>query len=101
MEILIELSDVSGWNIISTGGVMKEGYLAFLGSRTEEVIRSYYVDKVFFPVRHLIRNGESWNPRSLLAQRKSHDRFRTQKILVVDSTKFDQTAFLWQESCVI
>lgn len=72
---------------------MKEGYLAFLGSRTEEVIRSYYVDKVFFPVRHLIRNGESWNPRSLLAQRKSHDRFRTQKILVVDSTKFDQTAF--------
>ena len=71
MEILIELSDVSGWNIISTGGVMKEGYLAFLGSRTEEVIRSYYVDKVlFFPVRHLIRNGESWNPRSLLAQRK-------------------------------
>ena len=24
MEILIELSDVSGWNIISTGGVMKE-----------------------------------------------------------------------------
>ena len=36
MEILLELSDVSGWNIISTGGVMKEGYLAFLGSRTEE-----------------------------------------------------------------
>ncbi len=33
MEILLELSDVSGWNIISTGGVMKEGYLAFLGSR--------------------------------------------------------------------
>ena len=25
MEILIELSDVSGWNIISTGGVMKGG----------------------------------------------------------------------------
>ena len=44
MEILLELSDVSGWNIISTGGVMKEGYLAFLGSRTEEAIRSYIVD---------------------------------------------------------
>ena len=29
MEILLELADVSGWNIISTGGVMKEGYLAF------------------------------------------------------------------------
>ena len=32
VEVLLELSDVSGWNIISTGGVMKEGYLAFLGS---------------------------------------------------------------------
>ncbi len=48
MEILLELSDVSGWNIISTGGVMKEGYLAFLGARTEEAIRSYFVDKVIF-----------------------------------------------------
>ena len=27
MEILLELADVSGWNIISTGGMMKEGYL--------------------------------------------------------------------------
>ena len=25
LEILLELADVSGWNIISTGGVMKEG----------------------------------------------------------------------------
>ena len=53
MEILLELSDVSGWNIISTGGVMKEGYLAFLGARTEEVIRSYYVDKVIFSCKAL------------------------------------------------
>ena len=45
-EILLELSEVSDWNIISTGGVMREGFLAFLGSRTEEVIRSYYMDKV-------------------------------------------------------
>ena len=48
MEILLELADVSGWNIISTGGMMKEGYLAFLGSRTEEVIRSYFADTVIF-----------------------------------------------------
>lgn len=27
MEILLELSDVSGWNIISTGGVMKKDIL--------------------------------------------------------------------------
>ncbi len=47
------ISDVSGWNIISTGGVMKEGYLAFLGSKTDESIRSYYVDKVIFSCKAL------------------------------------------------
>ena len=40
-------------NIISTGGVMKEGYLAFLGSRTEEAIRSYFVDKVIISCKAL------------------------------------------------
>ena len=40
VEILLELSDVSGWNIICTGGVLMEGYLAFIGSKTEEIFRS-------------------------------------------------------------
>ena len=48
MEILLELADVSGWNIISTGGVMKEGYLAFLGSKADESIRSFFVVLVSF-----------------------------------------------------
>ena len=53
MEILLELADVSGWNIISTGGAMKEGYLAFLGSKTEEAIRSYFVDIAVFSCKAL------------------------------------------------
>lgn len=94
MEILIELSDVSGWNIISTGGVMKEGYLAFLGSKTEEAIRSYFVDKVIFSCKALDHEWgimESQEPfgttkRAMISSGRK-------KILVVDSTKFDQTAF--------
>lgn len=94
MEILLELSDVSGWNIISTGGVMREGYLAFLGSRTEEAIRNYYVDKVFFSCKAL---DHRWGIM------ESHDQFATTKrammaagrhnILVADSSKFDQTSY--------
>ena len=38
MEILLELADVSGWNIISTGGVMKEGYLAFQEAACPKVL---------------------------------------------------------------
>lgn len=94
MEILLELSDVSGWNIISTGGVMKEGYLAFLGSRTEETIRSYYVDKVIFSCKALdLGWGIMESQESFGSAKKAMMASGRKKILVVDSSKFDQTAF--------
>ena len=94
MEILLELSDVSGWNIISTGGVMKEGYLAFLGSRTEESIRSYFVDKVIFSCKALDKDwGIMESPEAFGSTKKAMMASGKEKILVIDSTKFDQTAF--------
>ena len=94
MEILLELSDVSGWNIISTGGVMKDGYLAFLGSRTEEAIRSYYVDKAIFSCKALDKEwGIMESQESFAYAKKAMMASGRKKILVVDSTKFDQTAF--------
>ncbi len=94
MEILIELSDVSGWNIISTGGVMKEGYLAFLGSRTEEAIRSYFVDTVIFSCKALDHGwGIMESQEAFGTTKKAMITSGRRKILVVDSTKFDQTAF--------
>lgn len=94
VEILLELSDVSGWTIISTGGVMKEGYLAFLGSATEEAIRSYCVDKAIFSCKALdqewgvmeSQEAFGFTKRAMMASGRK-------KILMVDSTKFDQTAF--------
>ena len=94
LEILLELADVSGWNIISTGGVMKEGYLAFLGSRTEESIRSYYVDKVIISCKALDHEwGIMESKESFGTTKKAMIASGREKILVVDSTKFDQTAF--------
>ena len=94
MEILLELSDVSGWNIISTGGVMKEGYLAFLGSKTEESIRSYYVDKVVFSCKALDSEwGIMESQEAFGSTKKAMMSSGKEKILVLDSTKFDQTAF--------
>lgn len=94
MEILIELSDVSGWNIISTGGVMKEGYLAFLGSKTEESIRSYFVDKVVFSCKAIDHEwGIMESKEAFGSTKKAMLGAGRKKILVVDSSKFDQTAF--------
>ena len=81
MEILLELSDVSGWNIISTGGVMKEGYLAFLGSKTDSCKA---LDKDW----GIMESQEAFGStkRAMMSSGR-------EKILVVDSSKFDQTAF--------
>lgn len=73
---------------------MKEGYLAFLGSRTEEVIRSFYVDKVFFSCKALDHERgimESQEPFG--STKKAMLNSGKKKIMVIDSTKFDQTAF--------
>ena len=94
MEILLELSDVSGWNIISTGGRMTEQYLTFLGSRAEESIRSYYADCAIISCKALDRNwGIMESLESIGSAKKAMILSARQRILAVDSTKFDQTAF--------
>lgn len=94
MEILLELSDVSGWNIISTGGVMKEGYLAFLGSKTEEAISSYYMDKIIISCKALdLNRGLMESQEAFGSVKRKMITSGRKKILVVDNTKFDQTAF--------
>mgnify|MGYP004517643109 FL=1 len=73
---------------------MKEGYLAFLGARTEEVIRSYYVDKTIFSCKALDPEwGIMESKESFGTTKKAMIASGRQKILVVDSSKFDQTAF--------
>ena len=94
LEILLELADVSGWNIISTGGVMQEGYLAFLGSKTDESIRSYYVDKVFISCKALDREwGIMESQEAFGSTKRAMLNSGRKRILVIDSSKFDQTAF--------
>ena len=73
---------------------MKEGYLAFLGSKTEESIRSYYVDKVIFSCKALdLSWGIMESQEAFGTTKKSMMASGREKILVLDSTKFDQTAF--------
>ena len=94
LEILLELADVSGWTIISTGGVMQEGYLAFLGSKTDESIRSYYVDKVFISCKALDQEwGIMESQEAFGSTKRAMLNSGRKRILVIDSSKFDQTAF--------
>ncbi len=94
IEILIELADVSGWTIISTGGTMKEGYLALLGTRAEETMQSYYVDKAFVSCKALNMEKGLMDSTDLFAHSKqAMMKSARESILAVDYTKFDCTAF--------
>lgn len=94
IEIMIELADVSGWNVISTGGTMKEGYLALLGSRTEAVLRSYFVDKAFVSCKAFDIERGIMDSNDLFAQAKqTMMNSARESILAVDHSKFDNMAF--------
>ena len=95
MEVLLELSDVTGWNIISTGGVMREGYLAFLGSMTEEAFRSCHVEKAVFSCKAINQEWGIMESQEVFAYlKKAMIRSSRESFLLVDSSKFNQTAFV-------
>ena len=72
----------------------EEGYLAFLGSKTDESIRSYYVDKVIFSCKALdLEWGIMESQEAFGSTKRAMIGSGRKKILVVDSSKFDQTAF--------
>ena len=65
-----------------------------MGARTEEAIRSYFVDKVIFSCKALDHEWGNYGIKeSFGTTKKSMIASGREKILVVDSTKFDQTAF--------
>lgn len=89
MEILLELSDVSGWKIISTGGTLVEKYLAFLGTKTEKAFRDYYVDKVIFSCKALdLQFGMTESQDLFASVKRTMMSSGKTNILVVDSSKF-------------
>lgn len=95
IEIMIELSDVSGWTIISTGGIMKEGYLALLGSLAEDSMNLYYADKAFVSCKAFDMEKGIMDSQELFAHAKQvMMNAARESILAVDHSKFDNTAFV-------
>lgn len=94
IEVIIELSDVSDWNIISSGGRLKEGYLALVGTNTINVFNSYNVEaaivsgKGFDKVKGLTDSSEEFaRPKEMMLKAAQ------KKIVAVDQSKFDTIAF--------
>ncbi len=94
LEIAIELSDVPDWNIIVSGGQVKEGYLALLGPKAVESISTFNVDKTIISCKGLDERRGITDSNEYIAQVKQvMMNSAKESILAVDSTKFNTFAF--------
>ena len=94
IEVIIELSGVSEWNIISSGGKLKEGYLALVGTNTIEIFSSYNVEKAIVSGKGFdMEKGLTDSSDEFAKPKQMMLKSAKQKIIAVDRTKFDTVAF--------
>lgn len=94
IEVLLELSDMEGWEVLSTGGVLKDKYLALVGARATESVRQYNVEKTVLSCRALDGNkGFSESNVEVVPIKQAMMESGRQVILAADSSKLDRFAF--------
>lgn len=94
IEVLVELADASGWDVISTGGTLRENYLALVGPRALEGINSFNADKVILSCKGIDMEKGITDANEMFSQvKRAMMHSAKQKILAADSTKFEQVAF--------
>jgi len=91
LEIAIELSDIPGFEVISTGGVTIGSSFAQVGHLTDRAINSYYVDKAIISSKGFeLEAGFTDSDERHANNKQSMLRNAKEKILAVDNSKFDR-----------
>lgn len=95
VELIMELSSMDGWTILSTGGQLKPESLSLIGNRPLELLRSYHVDKVIFSCKGIEAGAGITDSNEYNAQIKAAMlRAAKKRILILDGTKFDKVSFV-------
>ena len=95
VQIVVELSDVEGWSILSTGGRLKPDTMALIGAQCHEMIHNYHVDKVILSCKGIDPSGgitDSSEDHS--ATKQAMMGAANQRILALDYSKFDKISFI-------
>lgn len=94
IEVLVELADVSGWDVISTGGSLKENSLALVGPKAVESIGTFNADVMIMSCKGIDMQKGITDANEMFSQvKKAMMRSAKKKILAVDHTKFEKVAF--------
>lgn len=95
IEILIELCNKPDWNIISTGGVLKEGGLSLVGYQAERMVAGFHVDIAICSCKGLDADMGITDSNERDSEiKKSFFKAANCKVLAIDSSKFDKTSFV-------
>lgn len=95
IEILIELCNKPDWNIISTGGVLKEGGLSLVGYQAERMVAGFHVDIAICSCKGLDSDMGITDSNERDSEiKKSFFKAANRKVLAIDSSKFDKTSFV-------
>ena len=93
IEILLELSDVSGWDIIATGGFLKPQSMSLQGKKALDDISSYNADKVFLSCKGIdLEKGITDGNDETAGIKQNMLNAAGRVYLAVDSTKFGKAA---------
>jgi primosomal protein N' len=93
-ELAYELAGDSEWDVISTGGNLLGDYLALVGTKAIENISSYHVDKAIISCKGINMLSGITDANELFSHvKRTMLKSADQRILAVDYTKFEITAF--------
>ncbi|MCI5699944.1 MAG: DeoR/GlpR family DNA-binding transcription regulator [Lachnospiraceae bacterium] len=94
IEIVIELSDVPDWTVISSGGEVKGEYLAMVGTNTVERLNSFNVEKSIISCKGFdLEKGFTDSNEQFAQAKQAMMRAGDKCILAVDSSKFGTVSF--------
>jgi len=94
IEILIELSDRRDWNVISTGGRVREEYFALMGPRTAESLFAYTSEKLLFSCKGIdMDRGIMEGSEDVVETKKAMMYSASMRILAADASKFGRSGF--------
>ena len=94
-RIILELSQCSDINVISTGGFLRKKSLSCVGRAAEAAVSSYHADKVFFSCKGFsphLGTTDSNEHESVI--RKLMIQHSNESILLCDHTKFQKRGYI-------
>lgn len=94
IEILLELSDVQGWKVLSTGGSLKGRALSLLGYQAERMVDAFFVDKAIISCKGVdLQKGFTDSNELDAGIKKQMLSSATKRIMAVDNAKFNHLSF--------